>query len=174
MPNTETKTRAAAKAAGDTTEKTASAAKSAAKDMADAAFAYPRLEVPEVFRSFAEQGLTQTREAYARIKAATEEATDLIEESFETTRDGVREAQFKALDAAQANAEATFELARKLLTVTSVADLIQLQTAFARERFEAFVDYSKDMQTVLTKVSAEASKPAKAIFDRSLAQAKAA
>src|SRR5687768_6533772 len=104
MPNTETKTRAAAKAAGDTTEKTASAAKSAAKDMADAAFAYPRLEVPEVFRSFAEQGLTQTREAYARIKAATEEATDLIEESFETTRDGVREAQFKALDAAQANA----------------------------------------------------------------------
>jgi phasin len=174
MANTETKTRAAAKAAADTTEKTASAAKSAAKDMADAAFAYPRIEVPEVFRSFAEQGLTQTREAYTRLKAATEEATDLIEESFETTRDGVREAQFKVLDAAQANAEATFELARKLLTVTSIADLVQLQTAFARERFEAFVDYSKDMQSTLTKVSAEASKPAKAIFDRTVAQAKAA
>ncbi len=173
MANTDAKSRAA-KAAAGTAEKTTAAARSATQDMTDAAFAYPKMEVPEVFRSFAEQGLTQTREAYARMKAAAEETTDLLEESFETTRDGVREAQFKVLDAAQANAEATFELFRKLLTVTSPADVFQLQTAFARERFEAFVDYSKDVQSTLTKVGAEASKPAKVIFDRALTQAKAA
>ncbi len=172
MANTDTKR--AAKAAAETTEKTASATKAAAREMSDAAFAYPKIEVPEVFRSFAEQGLNQTREAYSRMKAAAEETTDLLEESFETTRDGVREAQLKALDAAQSNTEATFELFRKLLTVTSVADAFQLQTSFARERFEAFVDYSKDAQSTLAKVGAEASKPAKAIFDRALTQAKAA
>ncbi|HYD15509.1 MAG TPA: phasin [Hyphomicrobium sp.] len=174
MANTETKARAA-KAAADTTAKaTASAAKSATNDVVDAAFAYPQFEVPEMFRSFAEQGLTQTRDAYARLKAAAEETTDILEESFETTRDNVREVQFKALDVARENADATFELVRKMLTVTSVADAVQLQTAFARERFEAFVDYSKDVQATWTKVGTEAAKPAKALFDRALSQAKAA
>jgi phasin len=174
MATTETKARAA-KAAADTTAKvTASTAKSAASDVADAAFAYPQFEVPEMFRSFAEQGLTQTRDAYARMKAAAEETTDIMEESFETTRDNVREVQFKALDVAKENADASFELVRKLLTVTSVADAVQLQTAFARERFEAFVDYSKDVQTTWTKVGAEAAKPARVLFDRALSQAKAA
>ena len=165
--NTAKKVAAAVSEAHETT-------KSAAKDMAEAAFAYPRFEVPELFRSFAEQGLTQTREAYTRARAMAEEATDLLEESFEATRDSVRDVQFKALDVAQANADATFELVRRLLTVSSVADAVQLQTAFARERFEALIDYSKDVQSTLTKVSAEATKPAKAIFDRAMSQAKAA
>lgn len=174
MATSETKARAAKAAAETNAKETASAAKSATSDVVDAAFAYPQFEVPEMFRSFAEQGLNQTRDAYARMKAAAEETTDVLEESFETTRDNVREVQFKALDAAKENADATFELVRKLLTVTSVADAVQLQTAFARERFEAFVDYSKDVQSTWTKVGAEAAKPARALFDRALSQAKAA
>jgi len=156
--------------AGDTTEKM----KASASDVSDAAFAYPKFEVPEMFRSFAEQGLNQTREVYARAKSTAEEATDLLEQSLESTRESMREVQFKALDVVQANADATFELFRRMLAAASVADAVQLQTAFVRERFDAFVDYSKDMQTTLTKVGSEAAKPAKAIFDRALNQAKAA
>ena len=75
----------------------------------------------------------------------------MLEDSIETTRESVREVQFKALDLAKANADATFDLFRKLLTTTSVADAVQLQTAFARERFEAMVDYSKDVQATMTQ-----------------------
>ena len=102
------------------------------------------------------------------------EATDLLEESFETTRDSLRDVQFKALDAAKNNADATFDFMRKLLTVTSVADAVQVQSTFARERFEALVDYSKDVQTVMTKATTEAAKPARALFDRAVSQSKAA
>lgn len=174
MANTETKSGRAAKAAAETIEKTATAATKAARDMTDAAFAYPSFEVPEAFRSFAEQGLAQTREAYARVKASAEEATDMIEESFETTRDSIREVQLKALDVAQANAEATFDHVRKLLGASSVADAFQLQTSFARERFEAVVDYSKEVQSTLSKVGAQVAKPAKTMFDRALSAAKGA
>jgi phasin len=185
MANTEPKATRAARAGAEAAEKTTGATveavekvaaktKSAAKEMADAAFAYPKFEVPEMFRSFAEQGLSQTRDAYARMRAAAEEATDIIEESFETTRDSVRDVQLKALDVAKSNTDAAFDLFRQLLTVTSVADAVQLQSTFARERFEAMVDYSKDVQSTLSKVGAEASKPAKAIFDRALSYSKAA
>ena len=185
MANTETKAVRAAKTAADATDKVASTTSSAAdkaaattrnaaKEMTDAAFAYPTLEVPEAFRSFAEQGLTQTREAYSRMKAATEEATDLLEDSFETTRESLRDAQYKALEATQANVDATFDFFRKLIGATSVSEAVQLQTTFTRERFEAFVEQSKDVQETFGKVSAEAAKPARALFDRALTQAKAA
>jgi phasin len=174
MATTETKARATKAAATDTAAKIASDAKSAAKDFTGAAFSYPTFEVPELLRSFTEQGMTQTREAYARMKSAAEDATDVLEDSMETAREGMRDAQFKALNLAKANTDAAFDLFRQLLTTTSVGDALQLQTAFARERFEAIVDYSKDAQATITKIGTEVSKPAKAIFDKALSAAKAA
>ncbi len=173
MASTESKTRAAKAATADAAEKTAAAGKSAAKDMM-AAFSFPNFEMPEIMRSFTEQGLNQTREAYARMKGAAEEATDMLEDSMESTREGVKEVQFKALDMAKANTDAAFEFMRQLLTTTSVADAMQLQTSFARERFEALVDYSKDVQTTMTKAGADVTKPAKAMFEKAMSAAKAA
>jgi hypothetical protein len=51
---------------------------------------------------------------------------------------------------------------------------MQLQTAFARERFEALMTYSKDMQQMMSKASADASEPAKAMFEKAFSFAKAA
>ena len=182
MANTETKTNRTPKTLLDSTGKPAvdaaasatEATASTVRNVADAAFSVPQFEVPEAFRSMAEQSLTQTREAYSRMRDVAGEATDLLEESFETTRDSLRDVQFKALDAAKNNADATFDFMRKLLTVTSVADAVQIQSTFARERFEALVDYSKDVQTVMTKATTEAAKPARALFDRAVSQSKAA
>jgi phasin len=169
---TATKTKAAKVA--EKAEEAAEAIAETAKEAIEAAFAYPKFEVPEVVRSLAEQGLKQTREVYARAKNAAEEATDLLEDSLEASRKSMRDAQFKALDMAKANTDATFELLRQLLTVTSVSDAVQLQTAFARERFEAFVGFSKDVQEMMSKAGAEVGKPAKAILDKTLSFAKAA
>lgn len=156
------------------TTKAAETAAETTKQGADAAFTYPKFEVPEIVRSFAEQGLKQGREAYARVKDAAEEATDLLEDSIETSRKNLREAQFKALDVAKANADASFDLMRKMLTATSVSDVMQLQTAFARERFEALMTYSKEMQDMVSKAGAEASEPAKAMLEKALSFPKAA
>jgi phasin len=172
MASTEKPARAA-KAAADAATKSAAAEKSAARDMMPA-FSFPNFEIPEMMRSFTEQGLNQTREAYARMKSAAEEATDVLEDSLETAREGMREVQFKALDMAKANADAAFELMRQLLGTTSVADAVQLQTAFARERFEALVDYSKDVQATVTKAGTEAAKPAQAMMEKAMAATKAA
>ena len=168
MANTEAKGARTAKASAAETVKSAGQATKSAGDAASAFFTYPKVEFPEFFRSAAEQGMAQTREAYARMKSSAEEATDMIEESFETTRESMREVQFKALDMAKANTDATFELTRELLSTHSLSDALQLQAAFARERFEAYIDYYKDVQATVSKASADAAKPAKALFERSL------
>jgi phasin len=163
------------KAAAEKAAEPVKAAAETAKQASEAAFAaYPKFEVPEMVRSFAEQGLKQTRDAYASVKDAAEEATDLLEESMETSRKSMREAQFKALDMARAHTDATFDLMRQMLTATTVSDALQIQSAFARERFEAFVGYSKEMQDMMAKAGTEASKPAKAMLEKSLSFTKAA
>ena len=162
-------------------DKTAEAAEASAARTTDtaervteAAFSFPTYEVPEMFRSFTEQSLSQTRDAYQKMKASAEETTDAMEESFEAARGGIVEAQMQALDAAKANSEATLEFAKKLLSTTSVADAFQLQASFARERFEALVDYTKTFQASLTKTATEASAPSKALFEKAISQSKAA
>jgi len=170
MASTNTRTPRVAKAAAETADK----AFAAGHDAAEAAFSYSSFEVPEFVRTFAEQGLTQTRDAYARMKSAAEEATDLLETSLDANREKAREVQVKALDIAKENADATFELMRSLLAATSVADAFQLQSTFARGRFEALIEYSRDMQTAIGQAGAEAGKPATAFFGRTINGAKAA
>lgn len=140
---------------------------------ADAAFSNSSFDVPEFVRTFAEQGFTHTREAYARARATAEEATDLMESSLENGRESVREVQTKALEMAKANTDAFFDFAHKLIAASSPSEAFQLQTEFARERFEAFVEYSKDIQASLTKAGTEASTPAKAFLEKTLRVVKA-
>ncbi len=130
--------------------------------------------VPELFRTVSETSINQAREAYARLKSVTEEATDVLEETFENTRDGVLQAQHKALDVARDNAEATFDFAKKLLSVSSVADVVQLQAGFMRGRLEAYIDYAKGIEATATKLVEGASEPAKAAVAKSLNKVKAA
>jgi phasin len=134
----------------------------------------PGAQMPELLRSIGETSANQAREAYARLKTAAEDATDVMEETFENTRDGVLEAHHRALDVARDNAEATFDFAKKMLAVTSLADAIQLQSGFVRDRFEAYVDYANGIQTATARLFEGASEPAKTAVTKALCEAKAA
>src|SRR5689334_17035402 len=45
-------------------------------------FEMPKLEVPAAFREFAEKGASQAKETYEKMKAAAEEATDVLEDTY--------------------------------------------------------------------------------------------
>jgi hypothetical protein len=46
-------------------------------------FGSANTEMPEAFREMAKKGVEQTRDAYARAKVASEEAVDLLENTYE-------------------------------------------------------------------------------------------
>lgn len=123
-------------------------------------------EMPDMLRALAEQSLERTRDTYARLRATAEETTDALEASFDTARNGLLDVQFTALDAAKANADAAFDLARKLLGVRSFADAVELQAGFARERFVAMAECMQDIQTTLAKVVSQSAAPAKTMLDK--------
>lgn len=157
-----------AKPVKDIAEKTVRTAKLAAapKPETPEAFTMAPVEIPEVFRDVAEKSVKQAKEQYEKMRAAAEEATDLMEDQFETARNGFVELNAKAIEAAKANADATFRFAKDVLAVKTVAEIIELQTSFARQQFDMLSAQAKEMQELMAKYSAETQQPMKEAFTK--------
>ncbi|MEM1288413.1 MAG: phasin [Pseudomonadota bacterium] len=163
---------------------TTSAAKTAQKQVTDALetfesnvtelFPMNTTEMPEAFRDMAEKSVAQARDSYAKIKAAAEDATDMLEDSFEAARTNSMDLSSASVDAMKANVDASFAFLKDFMKVKSVSEAIELQTAFARERFDATAAQAKDMQAKVTKMTEEASKPMKDAMAKSMDAFKAA
>ena len=115
----------------------------------------------ESFRELAEKNMNQSREAFAKVKEASEDATKTIEATLEKAQSGTVELGLKAIDAMRTNAESSLSHMEALLGVKSVAELLELQTAFTRKQAEVAVEQMKSMQETSRKVAEEVTKPSK-------------
>lgn len=134
----------------------------------NAMFDMPKVEMPEAFREMAEKGVEQAKEFYSKMKTAAEETADLIEDSVESARKGAVDFNLKALDAAKANTDAAFEFARKLAAVKTVSEAIELQTAFARERYDAFTAQAKEFTDHAQKLASGSARPFTDAFEKAM------
>ena len=131
-------------------------------------------KVSESFRDFAEKGATQTKEAYAKMKDAAEDATKTVEATLESAQAGSVELGLKAIDALRTNAESSLAHMEALLGVKSVAELFELQTAFLRKQAEVTVEQAKTMQEATRKVAEQVAAPGKSAAEKAMKGFKAA
>jgi len=124
-------------------------------------FEVPKMEVPAAFREFAEKSVNQAKDNWEKMKAVTEEGTDLIEDSYATASKGYADYGMKLIEASRANANATFDLATELFTVKSVSEAVELSTAHARKQFEALTAQMKELTALAQKVASETTEPIK-------------
>ena len=124
-------------------------------------FEMPKMEVPAAFREFAEKSVTQCKDSWEKMKAATEEATDVIEGSYATATKGCADYGLKVIEAARANTNANFDYASKLLGVKSLSEVVELSTAHLRSQFEALTAQTKELTALAQKVTAETTEPLK-------------
>lgn len=164
---TETATTKAAPKTRATASKAKAAPAAAAAFPDFEAFAMPNMEVPAAFREATEKGLEQAREAYAKVKTAAEDATDLMEDTFETSRQGVVEFNHKAVDAARNNMDATFSFVKDLMGVKSLSEAVELQSSFARQQFDSLSAQTKEMQDLAQKLGTDVSAPVKEAVEKS-------
>jgi len=126
------------------------------------------------FRAFAEKGVEQSKEAYAKLKTGAENAQKALESTFETVKSAGDEISLKSIAAARSNAEAGFAHLEALVGAKSLSEVIELQTAFVRKAFETAVEQAKDLQAASTKAAEEVSKPLKDVFEKSVKELKVA
>jgi phasin len=125
-------------------------------------------------RAFAEKGVEQSKEAYAKLKTGAENAQKALETTFETAKNAGSEFSLKSIATGRANAEAGFAHLEALVAARSLSEVIELQTAFVRKTFENAVEQAKDLQAASTKAAEEVSRPLKDVFEKSVKELKVA
>jgi phasin len=119
-------------------------------------------EVPEQVRAFAEKGVSQARDNYAKFKDAAESHNGTIEAVFSAYSSGAKEYSAKVMDMFKAGASANLDFAQELVGVKSPSEAMTLWTSHARKQFETFTAQAKELAELAQKVATETAEPIKA------------
>jgi phasin len=119
-------------------------------------------EVPEQMRAFAEKGVSQARDSYAKFKDAAETHNGTIEAVFSSASKGASAYNAKLLEFFKANTSSSLDFAQELVSVKTPAAMMELWTAQARKQYETFTAQAKELAELSQKVATETVEPIKA------------
>jgi phasin len=119
-------------------------------------------EVPEQMRAFAEKGVSQCRDNYAKFKDAAESHNSAIEAFFVNASKGASEYSTKVMEFVKANTTANLDFAQELFGIKSPAEALELWTGFARKQIETYTAQTKELSELGQKVATETVEPIKA------------
>jgi phasin len=119
-------------------------------------------EVPEQVRAFAEKGVSQARDSFAKFKDVAESHNGTIEAVFTTASKGASEYSAKLIEIIKANTTANLDFAQSLFGVKSPSEALELWTSHARKQFETFTANTKALTELTQRVATETVEPIKA------------
>ena len=118
-------------------------------------------EVPEQMRAFAEKGVSQARDSYAKFKDVAESHNGTIEAVFASASKGASAYSAKLMEIMKANTSATLDFAQELVAVKTPSEAMELWTNHAKKQFEALTGYGKELVELSQKVATETVEPIK-------------
>jgi phasin len=124
-------------------------------------FDMPKVEMPAAFREFAERGVAQAKDTYEKMKAAAEEATDVLETTYSTATKGASDYGLKVIELARTNTNSAFDFAGQVMAAKTLSEVVELTSAHARKQFETLSEQSKELGSLAQKVATETAEPMK-------------
>jgi phasin len=115
-------------------------------------------EIPATVRDLASKSVDQAREAYNRFLEAARQAHDVVTKSTDVITNGARDINEKAVRYTEANLQANFELAQRLVHAKDLKEALDIQSQFARQQMETFVHQAQEL-TRLVAQSAQKAAP---------------
>jgi phasin len=119
-------------------------------------------EVPEQMRVFAEKGVSQARDHYAKFKDAAETHNGTIEAVFTIASKGASEYSARLMEIVKANTTANLDFAQELLGVKSPSEAMGLWTSHARKQLETATAQARELAELGQKVATQTAEPIKA------------
>jgi hypothetical protein len=118
--------------------------------------------IPEGVRSVAEKSVAQTREAFDRSKDALDASVTTFERTFDAAGQGALAFNRKVIDIAQRNLLSVFDLAKSVAGAKTLAEIVELQTAYWQTQFNALTVQAEEVRALSTKLTSAAVEPMKA------------
>ena len=134
-------------------------------------FDLPNMEMPEAFREMAEKGVAHAKDACAKAKVASDQAADLLQNTYATVAKGATEYNLKLIEIGRTNTRLAFDYAHELLGVKSLSELVELSTVQMRKQFDIVSAQNKELCALAQEVATEAAEPIKTGVSKALNKA---
>lgn len=109
-------------------------------------------QTAEQARDFARQKIAEVQDAQENIlDAITKAQQAMIEASALKANEGVVELNKKALDFTKSNISESFELATRLVDVTDMSELVELQKEFVTKQLDTYTNQAKELTNLAGK-----------------------
>src|SRR3954465_12570060 len=116
-------------------------------------------EVPEQVRAFAERGVSQARDTYARFKDVAETQNGTMEAVFTRGSKGASEYSAKLMEMMKANTSANLDFAQQVLGVRSPSDAMEMWTSHVRKQYETFTAQARELAELGQRVTSQTLEP---------------
>jgi phasin len=131
-------------------------------------FDIPFFNIQGMFGGFAEQGAARAKENFEKMKAASEEITEVLREACSTNAKGAADYGAKVIEISNTNTSSALEFLSQLAGMKSLADVVNLSTTQSRKAIEAASVQNRELWELAQKVATETAEPIKKGFNRVL------
>lgn len=112
----------------------------------------PIYQVPNEVRDFAEKSVEQARKAFEGFAGAAQKALTSAGD-LPMAPAGAKDMSAKAMTFAEANVNAAFDLAQKLVHAKDPQEVFQLQSEFVKTQLAAIQDQTKELGAAFQKLA---------------------
>jgi phasin len=104
-------------------------------------------------RSFAEQSVAQAQKAFDGFMTAAQSAVTTFEGQAAAAQAGAKDMQRKAVSFAEYNVDASFDLARKLLTAKDTGEMVKLHADYVKAQIQVLTEQARELGQTVTKAA---------------------
>lgn len=117
-------------------------------------------DIPAPVRQMAEKSVEQTKQAYDRLLEAARQAQGMFADSTNVMGMGSKEIQEKTMQYAEANVQASFDLAERLVKAKDLQEVMEIQTQFARQQMESYTQQAQEISKMMADAAQKAQPKA--------------
>jgi hypothetical protein len=118
-----------------------------------------------------EQVLARTQEGLEKIRAASDEMTEALRETWSINAKSATDYGMKVFELSNANAASALDFLVHLCASKSATDVVTLSAAQTRKAFDAASDQNRELWTLAQKLATETGEPVRKHFSKVLHQA---
>lgn len=125
-----------------------------------------KTDAPEQFRDIAQKGATQSKEAFEKMSAATDQAADVMKNCFSAAVKGTQDYNNKLIEFTNANTKTAFDFAQRMFGVKSPSEFVELSTQHTRQQFATLTEQTKQLAALAQAVTVATTEPLKTGFTK--------
>jgi phasin len=122
---------------------------------------FEQFAIPNELRSFAEQSVTQARQAFEGFIQAANQAVGQMRGQAEAAHSGASEIAHKSMEYAEKNVAATFDYAQRLMRAKDATEVMALQSEYLGRQMQALSGQVQELGQSAAKMVVDAAKPKK-------------